>query len=170
MPRENETNAKALKAFLQLDRGQFDLNAESFEHIGAAAARRDAAIAVLHDGRPACSEDEHDRGGDIEKIEAIATRAAHIQHRARQVFRIDERINRAIDQLLNETDNLLNAFPFAMQRRQKIGLHCVIGRVRKKQRHGEADIAGIQIRPIAQLGDERLHHAAFSSISRNQPR
>ena len=90
---------------------QVDLHPKRFEHIGAAAARSDAAIAMLHHGDAAGREDEHDRRGNIEEIEPVSAGPADIDHRSRQFFRVDQRIDGAIDQLLNEAENLLRRFP-----------------------------------------------------------
>ena len=82
LARENEAESQLLCAFPQTRRRQIDGNTERFEHIGAAATRRDAAIAMLHHGRATRREHKHDRGRDIKKIEAVTPSAADVDHRS----------------------------------------------------------------------------------------
>ena len=102
-------------------------------------------------------QDKHNGRRDVKEIEPVATCPAYVDHRSRQVFRIDQRIDRATDQLLNKANDLLHALTFAVQRCQEIRLHRVLRRIGKKQRDGDANITGVQIDAGLQSLDERFH-------------
>src|SRR5947209_146646 len=115
LPRKNEAEAEAFRAFLQSLRRQRNLDAEGLENIGAATARGHAAVTMLDDGYPTPGQDKHDRRRNIEKIEPVAARATDVDHGPRKVLRIDQRIDRAIDQLLDESDDLFDALPLIVE-------------------------------------------------------
>ena len=112
---------------------------------------------MLDYSRPAGSENEHDRGRNVEKIEAVAAGPADIDHRAREIFWIDGRVDRAIGQLLDERHDFLNALALAMKRDQEFRFRCIIGRIREQHRHREIDVAGGQVHAAPQFSDESLH-------------
>ncbi len=64
---------------LRLD---LDLDAERGQHVGAARARRDRAVAVLGDRHAARRRDERRRGRDVEGAPAVAAGAAGVDHRS----------------------------------------------------------------------------------------
>ena len=69
--------------------------------------------------------------------------------------------------MLDESDDLLRGFAFAVERGEKLGLRVVVRRIGKKQRDRETDIAAVQVDAATEFLDERFHAAAVS-ISRNQ--
>ena len=56
--REYKSATESFDAFTQIIRLEINCDPERFQHVGAAAARSNAAVAVFHDCRPACSQNE----------------------------------------------------------------------------------------------------------------
>ena len=63
----------------RLRRG-IDRDAGCFKNVGAAAAARGRAIAVLGHGQAATRDHESDGRGNVERVRAVAARAARIEH------------------------------------------------------------------------------------------
>ena len=79
--REEKGRTRLLQHALQSINRQIDRHPERFEHVRPAAARGDAAVAVLGQFGPRPRGDEHDRGGNVEQPELVAARAADIEQR-----------------------------------------------------------------------------------------
>ena len=77
---------------------------------------------MLHHRRPTRGQDKHDGGGNVEEIEAVAARAANIQHGAREFRRVEPGIDGALHEQFNEAGNLFRTFAFGMQRGQEFRL------------------------------------------------
>ena len=125
---------------------------------------------MLHHRGAAGGEDEHDRRRNVEKIDPVPASPTDIDHRTRDIFRIDQWIDRAIDQLLNKTNDLINRLAFAMQRRQKVQLHRIFRGIGKQQGDRHANVAGVQIHARLQSFNERFHLAKTPSMSPSQAR
>src|ERR1700730_8191301 len=95
-------------------------NAQCFENVRTAAERCHPTITMLNHDRPARRQDERDRGRDIEEIPSSATGPADIDHRSRQIGRIDHRIESAPHELTHKPDDLTRAFALLMQGREKL--------------------------------------------------
>ena len=76
--REQEAEAGLVEQRRAPLRRKVDLRAERFEHVGRAAARADAAVAVLGDRQSAGRRDEGRRGRDVDQPRAVAAGAAAI--------------------------------------------------------------------------------------------
>ena len=76
--REQEAEAGLVEQSARVFGGDVDLRAERFEHVGRAAARADAAVAVLGDRQPAGRGDERRRGRDVDQARAVAAGPAAI--------------------------------------------------------------------------------------------
>ena len=136
---------------------QIDGHAQFFENIGAAAARRDSAIAMFHYDRATSGQEKHDRGRNVEKIETVPACATNINHRSGKLFRFQARIDRAIDELSDKSGDLLRAFALLMQRREKLRLEVIGGSRREQNGHTVADVFGREVDSRAQLFYERFH-------------
>ena len=143
-------------------------SAQGFQDIGTAATRRDTAIAMLDHDRPRRREDKHDGRRNVKQIVPVTAGPADVDHGARNVFGIDQRIESAIGQLLNKINDFLHALTFAMQRGQEIRLERVFCRFRKKQRQGDANIAGVQIDARIQSFNECFHNCGVKRGTRLQ--
>ena len=69
--------------------GEVDFHAESFEDIGSAGFRGDAAVSVFDDFGSGCGDHEHGGGRDVEKARAVSAGATHIDAaltRKRQLY------------------------------------------------------------------------------------
>ncbi|KAG1310649.1 hypothetical protein G6F62_014575 [Rhizopus arrhizus] len=82
--REHEADAGLLDRGGHLRRLQLDGRAQRFHRIGAAGFGRHAAVAVLGDRHAGRRRHEHGGGRNVERVAAVAARAAHIQ----QILRI----------------------------------------------------------------------------------
>src|SRR5207344_718152 len=73
--REHEPDAGFLDRLRDACGRQIDRGAERFEHVGAAGARRHAAVAVLGYARAGRGDDEHRGGRDVEGVGTVAAGA-----------------------------------------------------------------------------------------------
>ena len=71
----------SVEAALDDRRRRGDVDAERFEHVRAAAAARDRAVAVLGDAHAARREHDRRDRRDVERVRAVAARAAGVEHR-----------------------------------------------------------------------------------------
>ena len=79
--REEERESGGAEAVSRLLGSKRDGDAHGFEHVGGAAFRGDAAIAVLGDFGSGSGGDQCGAGGDVEGAEAIAAGSAGIEER-----------------------------------------------------------------------------------------
>ncbi len=75
MRREQEGEAEALQARAGLRFVERDRQAECREHVGAAAAARDGAVAVLHYGQTARGREQRAAGAQVQAARTVAARA-----------------------------------------------------------------------------------------------
>ena len=75
---EQEAKAGLVEQFARLVRRGLDLRSERLDHVGRAAARADAAIAMLGDRQPTGGGDKRRGGGDVDEAGTVAARAAAI--------------------------------------------------------------------------------------------
>ena len=78
--REHEADADGLDRARDLLGREIEVRAERLEHVGAAAARRHRAVAVLRHFRARGGGDEGGRRRDVEGVRAIAARADGVDH------------------------------------------------------------------------------------------
>ena len=76
---EQERDAAGVEAALDHRGGRVDRDPEGGEDVGAAAAARDGAVAVLGDGHPARGEDEGGERRDVERRRPVAAGAAGVE-------------------------------------------------------------------------------------------
>jgi hypothetical protein len=79
--REQEGEARALEAGARRVLVERQRQAERLQHVGAAAARGDRAVAVLGDAHAAGRREERRARRQVEAVRAIPTRAYHIGDR-----------------------------------------------------------------------------------------
>ena len=79
---KEECGAGFLEHRGKLVRREIRRDAERTEHVGPAAARGDAAIAVLHHAQAGTGRNKHDRGRNVEQPEFVAARAADVDEGA----------------------------------------------------------------------------------------
>jgi hypothetical protein len=94
-----------------------ELHSQRLEHIGAAAAARHGAIAVLGHSNTAAGDDDGRGSRDVEGVRGVAARAAgveHLTHRRRQ--RNSARAHRP-----RESHHLGRALPFERESHQQAG-------------------------------------------------
>ena len=87
--REQEDGASFTEHVLQKRDGKIDRNTEGLENVGSAAFRGDPAVAVFDQPGTRAGRDKHDRGRDIEEPELVASRSAHVDHRAQIRWHIE---------------------------------------------------------------------------------
>ena len=76
--REHETDAHLVDAARHLLGREIDVDAERFQHVGAAGLARHGAAAVLRDLRARRGGDERRRSGDVEGVRRVAAGAAGV--------------------------------------------------------------------------------------------
>ncbi|MNE83632.1 hypothetical protein D3C80_1804630 [compost metagenome] len=76
--REHEADAQAVNTAGHLNWRQVQIDAGSFQQVGAAALARHCAVAVLGHGAARRRQDERRRGGHVEDVGAITAGADDI--------------------------------------------------------------------------------------------
>ena len=140
--RGEEPDAVFLQAAAQGFGRQVQRHAQRREHVGAAAARSDGAVAVLDDRRAARRQDEARRRGHVEEIELVAARAAHVQRRAGQPRGVDAGVHGAGEQGLHEPGDLGGRLAFGAEGAEKGGLGGVGLALVDQGGHGVVDLHG----------------------------
>jgi hypothetical protein len=95
-------------------------HADGFQHVGAAAAARDAAIAVLDDGDAAGRGEQRGAGGQVQAAGAVAAGAHDVEQRPRGV---NGRLARQAAHRLRETAHFGRRLALGAQRGQQGGGH-----------------------------------------------
>jgi hypothetical protein len=139
--REQEAEAGLVEQLRALVGAQLDLRAERFEHVGRAAARADAAVAVLGDRQAAGGGDEGGRGRDVDQARAVAAGAAAI---GEQIIGPLER-QRGGEQAARGADHLLGGLALHPQRDQHAG---DLGRLQPAEHQPLEQMLGIVDRKI----------------------
>ena len=113
--REEEPDPALLDASGHRFRRKLDLDAQRGQHVGAAALRRDRAVAVLGDARATRRGDERGGSRDVERVRCVAARAAGID----QAILRDFHPRGARAQRLCGAGDLVRRLPFHAQRNQE---------------------------------------------------
>src|ERR1041384_879774 len=86
---ENKTEPESFNAFLQLSRRQIKRSPQRFQNIRTATPRGNTTVTVFDDDRSSGGQNKHDRCRNIKQINAVAPRAADVDHRASNILRIN---------------------------------------------------------------------------------
>src|SRR5437763_12777968 len=101
---------------------------------------------MLEHRGPAGSKNEHDGGGHVKHVEAIAAGAADVDHRASYLLFADHRINRSLQQKIGESEDFVDALAFVMKSGQKLRFFAVSHCFGEQQRYRIRDDAGSEVK------------------------
>jgi hypothetical protein len=116
---EEKREAVALELHARDLRRRVDAHARGFEHVGAAAQARRRAVAVLGDVQPAPRKHEARGGRHVDRLRAVAARAARVDDEGKVV--LDVRARARIASAAPTTSD--DASPLARAPEQARGLH-----------------------------------------------
>ena len=131
----------AVDAALEGGGGGFDLDAECFENVGPARFGGDGAVTMFEHVSSTGGEDEHDGGGNVKKLQAIAAGAADIDGGAGGVegeLGIDGKIEKGFD----ETGQFGDSLATLPQGVEETGLGLIIDIGRKQGAGGDGNFQG----------------------------
>ena len=136
--REEERDVRVAQRALDDCRRRGDVDAELFEHVGAAAAARHRSIAVLRDLDAAGGDDDRRRRRDVERARPISAGAAGVEHVARR----RRQLHRVLAHRPREADDLGRPLAFHHQRRQQRRQRARRGTAFHDLAHGRGRLVG----------------------------
>ena len=114
---KDEAASRLIETALESCRIEFDLNAETLQHIGGADATADRAITVLGDGHADCCRHHRGGGRNIKGAGAVTSGAGGIEHVA--VVQVER--TRPLAHRARTARKLGGRFALHLERDQKAG-------------------------------------------------
>ena len=161
--REHESHAGFLNAAPKSLRRQINLHSQCLQHIGAAALRCNAAVAMLHHHRSRRRRHKHRGRRNIEQIQLVTASPANIESRPGQIERSQIRVDRVSQKFLHKRRDLGRALTLDRHGLEQLRLAIVGHRQIQQKFRREAHFARGHVTPLLKLPDQIVH--AFLRIT-----